>query len=351
MKAPVLRGKRSIVFEEVADPVPADNEVIVEVGYCGVCGSDLHLYNSDMAPNGIILGHEFGGTIVELGKGVRGWEAGQRVVGAPMRPCMNCPFCLEADYDMCYQHHRLDALRAGIPPAGGASLGTGGLGRFARISADRLMAIPDALDDQQAAAVEPAAVGFHAVRRSGIQLGDRVAILGAGPIGLFTLQCAIAAGARRVVVVEPAPLRASLAAQFGASEVLNPGVHASLASAIAASLGSPPDLVFDAAGVPATLQQAVDVVKPGGSVMMVGVAFENAPIRPSVWVTKRVTVRAAFAYSHADYDATIAMLERGAIQSAPIITSIVPSSATAEAFERLLMPNDEVKVLIDPRAP
>jgi len=350
MKAPVLHGKRSIVFEDVPDPTPGENEVVVEVGFCGICGSDLHLYDSDMAPDGIVLGHEFGGTIVEVGKGVKGWEAGQRVVGAPMRPCMNCPFCLKADFDMCYQHYRLDALRAGVPAAGGVSLGAGGLGRFARITGERLMAVPDALDDRQAASVEPAAVGFHAVRRSGIQLGDRVAILGAGPIGLFTLQCAVAAGARRVTVVEPAPLRASLATQFGADEVLNPKEHNDLASAVATSLGAPPDVVFDAAGVPATLQQAVDVVKPGGSVMMVGVSFENAPVRPSTWVTKRVTVRAAFAYSRADYDATIAMLERGTVRTERIITSVVPSSATGETFERLLRPNDEVKVLIDPRA-
>lgn len=337
-------------FEEVPDPAPGDNDVIVEVGYCGICGSDLHLFDSEMAPDGIVLGHEFGGTIVEVGKGVRGWETGQRVVGAPMRPCMNCPFCVKAEYDMCYQHYRLDALRAGTPPAGGASLGAGGLGRFARIAGERLMAVPGALDDRQAASIEPAAVGFHAVRRSGIELGDRVAILGAGPIGLFTLQCVVAAGARRVTVVEPAPLRASLAKQLGADDVLNPKEHMDLGSAIAASLGAPPDLVFDAAGVPATLQQAVDVVKPGGSVMMVGVAFGNAPIRPSSWVTKRVTVRAAFAYSRTDYEATIAMLERGTMRTDQIITSVAPSSATAETFEKLLQPNDEVKVLIDPRA-
>lgn len=351
MKAPVLHGKRSIRFEEVPDPKPGENDVIVEVGYCGICGSDLHLYDSEMAPDGIVLGHEFGGTIVEVGKGVKGWEAGQRVVGAPMRPCMNCPFCVKGEYDMCYQHYRLDALRAGTPPAGGASLGAGGLGRFARIAGERLMAVPDALDDRHAASVEPAAVGFHAVRLSGIQLGDRVAILGAGPIGLFTLQCALAAGARRITVVEPTPLRASLAKLFGADVVLNPKEIGDLPSAVATSLGAPPDLVFDAAGVSATLQQAVDVVKPGGSVMMVGVSFDSAPVRPSTWVTKRVTVRAAFAYSRSDYDATIAMLERGTIRTERIISSIVPSSATAEMFERLLQPNDEVKVLIDPRAP
>ncbi|MEO8540323.1 MAG: zinc-binding dehydrogenase [bacterium] len=350
MKAPVLHGRRSMAFEEVADPVAGDSEVVVEVGFCGICGSDLHLYDSEMAADGIVLGHEFGGTIVEIGKRVSGWEVGDRVVGAPMKPCMNCPFCVKGEYELCYQHYRIDAQRAGTPPAGGASLGAGGYAPFAKIGAARLMRVPDALDDRQAASVEPAAVGVHAVKLSGLKLGDRVAILGAGPIGLFTLQCAIAAGAKRVVVAEPSPGRAALATALGADAVFNPRETGDLAAAFADRLGGAPDVTFDAAGVPATLQQAVDVAKPGGSVMMVGVSFDAAPIRPSSWVTKRVTVRASFAYSRADYETTIAMLERGSLKTDGVITSVVPGAETPDAFDRLLGPNSEVKVLVDPRA-
>ena len=349
MKAPVLHGRRSMSFDDVPDPVAGDNEVVVEVGFCGICGSDLHLYDSATAPDGIVLGHEFGGTIVSLGKAVTGWEAGDRVVGAPQRPCMNCAFCLKGDFDFCYQHYRLDAMRAGTVATGGVSLGSGGYGPFTKITAPRLMRIPDALDDRQAAAIEPAAVGVHAVKLSGMRLGDRVAILGAGPIGLFTLQCALAAGARQVVVAEIAPGRAARAKQLGADHVFNPRDVTNIPAAFADHLGGAPDVVFDAAGVSATLQQAVDVVKPGGSVMMVGVSFDAAPIRPSVWVTKRVTVRASFAYSRADYEATIAMLEKGTLLVENVITSVVPASDTHLAFERLLQPNDDVKVLVDPR--
>ncbi|MCC7364435.1 MAG: alcohol dehydrogenase catalytic domain-containing protein [Dehalococcoidia bacterium] len=349
MKAPVLHGRRSMRYEEVPDPAPGEGEVVVEVGLCGICGSDLHLYDSDMAPEGIVLGHEYGGTIVEVGKGVTGWEAGDRVVGAPMKPCMNCAFCLRGEFDFCYQHFRLDMARAGTAPAGGASLGAGGYGPYTKITAPRLMRVPDGLDERQAASVEPAAVGFHAVKLSGMKIGDRVAILGAGPIGLFTLQCALAAGARAVTVAEPAAGRGAIASKLGAGTVLNPRELADVPTAIADTLGGPPDVVFDAAGVAPTLQQAVDIVRPGGSVMMVGVAFDNAPVKPSVWVTKRVTVRAAFAYSRADYEATIAMLERGTIRIDPVVTTVVGASETHAAFERLLTPNEEVKVLVDPR--
>jgi (R,R)-butanediol dehydrogenase/meso-butanediol dehydrogenase/diacetyl reductase len=336
-------------YEEVPEPILAPNEAIVEVALCGICGSDLHLYDSDMAADGIVMGHEYGGTIVELGKEVTGWEVGDRVVGSPMAPCMNCVFCQKGEPEMCYQHYRLDMQRAGTVGAPGAGLGAGGYGPLTKIVAGRLMRVPDTLDDQQAASVEPAAVGFHAVRRSGMLIGDRVAILGGGPIGLFTLQCALAAGARRVVLAEPSPGRAALARKLGADVTFDPRGVTDLAGVVADHLGGPPDVVFDAAGVPATLQQAVDVVKVGGQVMMVGAAFDAAPILPSTWVTRRVTVRASFAYSRADYEATIAMMERGSIQCAPLISSVVGASEAHLAFEKLLSPNNEVKVLVDPR--
>jgi (R,R)-butanediol dehydrogenase / meso-butanediol dehydrogenase / diacetyl reductase len=263
-------------------------------------------------------------------------------------PCMNCWFCRHGEPDMCYQHRRIEMQRSGQAQAG-ASLGSGGYGPFARTMATRLLRIPDELDDRQAACVEPAAVGYHAVRKSGMSLGDRVAILGAGPIGLFTLQCAREAGASRIVVVEPAAHRASAAKALGATTVINPREIEAVPAAIAEAAGGAPDTVFDAAGVPATLQQAVDAVRIGGRVMMVGVAFDNAPIRPSSWVTKRVTVRAAFAYSRADYAATIDLLHRGRIDVEPMISSVVGASELPAVFERMLGPNTEIKVLVDPR--
>ncbi|MEX1103133.1 MAG: alcohol dehydrogenase catalytic domain-containing protein, partial [Dehalococcoidia bacterium] len=210
MRAPVLQGRRSMSYEEIPDPSPGDNEVVVEVGLCGICGSDLHLYDSEMAPAGIVMGHEYGGTIVALGKDVTGWEAGDRVVGAPQKPCLNCAFCRRGELDFCYQHYRLDMQRAGTTMGAGASLGAGGYAPLTKITAPRLMRVPDEIDDRQAASIEPAAVGFHAVKHAGMRLGDRVAILGAGPIGLYTLQCALAAGAKKITVAEPAAGRAAI---------------------------------------------------------------------------------------------------------------------------------------------
>lgn len=349
MRAPVLHGRRSITFDEVPEPEAGPGEVLLSVGLCGICGSDLHLYDSDTAPEGIVMGHEFGATVLATGAGVEGWEAGDRVVATMPEPCMNCTFCRRGEHDLCYQHFRIDMERAGVQRTA-SSLGSGGYGPMLKTTAGRLLRVPDTLDDRQAACVEPAAVGFHAVRNSGMRPGDRVAVLGAGPIGLFTLQCALDAGALRAVTVEPVAGRASVARGLGAAAIIDPRATQDVAGAVADALGGPPDVVFDAAGVPATLQSAVDIVRPGGQVMMVGVAFNNAPIRPSSWVTKRITLRASFAYSRADYRATIDLLAQGRIKVDQLVTTIVPASETAAAFERLLNPNTEIKVLVDPHA-
>lgn len=350
MDAPVLHGRRSMRYEEFPAPSAGPGEALIQVALCGICGSDLHLYDHEDAPDGIVLGHEFGGTIVELGEGVEGWAVGERVVGAPMEPCLTCAFCRRGETHLCLHHYRLELQAAG-EQRGMEALGAMGYAPLAVLQVERLMRLPDDLDDRQAASVEPAAVGFHAVRNSGLEAGDAVAVVGAGPIGLYTLQAARFAGAAKVVALELSPVRAEAAIRLGADAVLDPrevGDSEALQAAVNDLLGGPPDTVFDAAGVPVTLQQAVDLVRPQGRVMMVGVSFDPAPIQPSTWVTKSVSVRAAFAYNREDYRRTIGLLQRGVIEIEPLITSVVPGAETPEAFDRLLGPNHEIKVLVNP---
>ncbi|MCZ6544850.1 MAG: zinc-binding dehydrogenase [Chloroflexi bacterium] len=351
MDAPVLHGSRQMSYEEFPAPSAGPDEVIVEVGLCGICGSDLEVYAHAEAPDGIVLGHEFSGTIVELGKGVEGWSLGERVVSAPADPCLNCWFCVRGETHLCMHHYRIERELAG-EAQGMEMLGAMGYAPLARMRAPQLIRVPDALDDRTAASVEPAAVGYHAVRNSGMRMGDRVAVIGAGPIGLFVLQAARLGGAARIVALEPSAARRTLAGELGADVVLDPselGEIEAIGEAVSDALGGPPDTVFDAAGVPATLQQAVELVKVEGHVMMVGVAMEAAPIQPSSWVMKRVRVRGAFAYTREDYRQTIDLLQRGLIETEAMISSVVPGSETPETFELLLGPHDEVKVLVDPQ--
>ncbi|MFQ5381423.1 MAG: alcohol dehydrogenase catalytic domain-containing protein, partial [Dehalococcoidia bacterium] len=142
MKAPVLHGRRSMAFDEVPEPEPGPGEVLLSVGLCGICGSDLHLYDSPMAPDGIVMGHEFGATVMSAGAGVEGWRAGDRVVATMPEPCLDCTFCRSGELDMCYQHYRLEGRGTEDSPAETA-LGSYGYAPLLKMAVQRLLRIPD----------------------------------------------------------------------------------------------------------------------------------------------------------------------------------------------------------------
>jgi 2-desacetyl-2-hydroxyethyl bacteriochlorophyllide A dehydrogenase len=285
------------------------------------------------------MGHEFGATIIETGPGVTGWEAGDRVVICQRPPCGDCFWCRRHEPDLCHHHDRVTRMRA-TPNVTGSS----GYGPLTKWTVDRLMRLPDTLNERQAASIEPATVAFHAVRNSQMRAGDTIAIVGCGPIGLFVLQHARAAGAGRVFVVEPVKGRAEIALKLGADAWMRPEERHRIVDAT----GAGPDVVFDAAGASGTLQQAVELVKPGGQVMMVGYALNKLDIEPALWARKRVNVRGSMIYCKEDYVDTIRLLERGAVDVDAMISEIVPGSRAPEAFERLLTPTTEIKIMIDP---
>ena len=219
------------------------------------------------------------------------------------------------------------------------------------IAADvrRLTPVPDGLDDLDAAIVEPLAVALHGTRLTDIRLGDNVAVIGAGPIGLLTLQCARAAGARRVYVVEPVADRAALALELGADRVFNP-VEEDVATALAdATGGLGPDIVFECAGIAPTIQHAVDYVRRGGAVTIVGLANEDAVINPGSWISKAVRVVASVAYSHQEFAIAADLIASGRIQVRPLHTHTAQLSDIAEAFSLLNEDRRQIKVLVDPR--
>ena len=344
MKAAVLMGKQALAVQDVPEPQAGPGEVIIRVELCGICGSDLHLYSSDMAEAavGTVMGHEYSGEIVQLGPEVEGWSVGDRVVASMPPPCLTCPFCLRGLTELCYAQHRLGAQTSRRGLAGG------GYAPYTRVAASRLVRVPDDVTAKEAATIEPLAVGLHAVRKSSLLPGDRVVVLGAGPIGLFTLSCILAAGPRRVAVVEPVALRAAKAKELGADAVWDP-----LSSDVTALVqdmtdGQGADVVFDCAGVTTTVQQAVGLVRRAGKVIIVGAAFSRVPVRPSVWVTKQVTVRACYAYTYDEYPMAIEMIRRRTAPVASIVSDIVPLSHINTVFTELLAPQKHLKVLIDP---
>ncbi len=189
MRAIEVTEERTLTEAEIGDPSPDPGDVVVEVAYCGICGSDLHMLPSPAISPGTVMGHEFSGRIAAVGDGVEGWSEGDRVAVIPMDPCGECPNCLAGNEHLCMQ-----------APLRGHGLG-GRPGAYAeRVTApaSSLVALPDALSDEQGALVEPLAVGVHAVAIAGADPADPAVVLGAGPIGVMTALAARAAGYERV---------------------------------------------------------------------------------------------------------------------------------------------------------
>jgi (R,R)-butanediol dehydrogenase/meso-butanediol dehydrogenase/diacetyl reductase len=334
MKAAVVRPG-GFPLEEVPRPQAGAGEVVVAVEYCGICGSDVHRSAAGRFPEGAIVGHEAIGTVAETGEGVDGWRAGDRVVVIAYDPCLQCRWCLEGEYQLC-----LDKYWIGL----GAN--PGGFAEYVKARSTMLLAIPDGVSSLRAALTEPLAVALHAVRTAHINLGDTAVVIGAGPIGLLVLQCLQVAGARAVAVVEPAASRAELAGKLRADLVLAPGGE-EVAAEVADALGAEPDVVFDCAGVPQSLQSAADLVRPHGRIMLVGVSMKPVPIVPIVWGLKEAAMQACIAYRD-EFPLAMDLLAKGKVDVESLVTGVVGLDEVGQTIGRLQRPGDEVKVLVEP---
>ncbi len=341
MRAGLVTGARSVELVEVPDPVPAPGVAVVDVARCGICGTDVHAFVSGEPYNPAICGHEWTGRVRAVGDGVRGVSEGDRVVGAVPAGCGRCPACRAGHADWCQAVFAsmvgLDAL---APPHGGFAPAIA-------VDAARLVAVPSALTDDQAALVEPTTVAVHAVARTGIRLGDLVVVVGAGPIGLLALQCARAAGAGRLLVVEPDEARRQLAERLGADEALPPEEGGARVLEATGGLGA--DVALECAGIGLTVQASVDLVRRGGTVGLVGVATGPATIVPAAWVVKEVRVVASLGYRRDEFATAMDLIDDGRVQVDPLHTATVglddlPAAFTGAADD----PTAAVKVLVDP---
>jgi (R,R)-butanediol dehydrogenase / meso-butanediol dehydrogenase / diacetyl reductase len=337
MRAGLVTGQRRFELVEMPEPEAKPGTAVVEVGLCGICGTDVHGFLSDQPYNPAICGHEFSGVVAAIGAGVANLSEGDRVLAGIAPACGRCAPCRAGQSAWCETAFLGMVGRDALAPPHGAFAP-----RIA-IGAGRLVPVAAGLTDEQAAVVEPATVALHAVRRSPPHLGDVVAVQGCGPIGLLALQCAKAAGAGRVVAIEPDPARRELAITLGADVAVAP-------EAALDALGAGADLVLECAGVPATVQRAVELVRRGGTVNLVGLASGTAAIAPGVWLVKEVTVVASLGYLHHEFAECMDLIADGRVQVTPLHDRTVGLSELPAAIERLAdHPSSAVKVLVDPR--
>lgn len=344
MIAALITGAGQLELHEFPEPVPAPRGVVVDIARCGICGTDVHAYQSGKPYNPAICGHEWSGTISAAGAEVQGLGEGDRVVVAVAPACGRCVACRAGQADRCAESF-MSALGRDrqAPPHGGFAA------RLA-VAASRVVRTDAAIDDVDAAQVEPMTVAFHAVRHSRLRLGDVAVVQGAGPIGLGTLQWVRAAGAGRVIVVEPNPQRQALARQLGAHDVVAPGDAAKqVIDEHTHGLGA--DIVYECVGRPFAIQGAVDLARRGGAMCLIGLADENASINPSTWLIKEIAVTSALAYQHEEFEMVMGMMADGRVDVKPLHSGTVGLDALDAALADLASGTSQhTKILVDPRA-
>ena len=335
MKAAVYRGERRLVVEEIPTPSPGPGQVLVRVRYCAICGTDVHAYMYDAPPPGTVMGHEYCGTIAAVGAGVTRWSEGDRVVGGGgMAPAGSLPSFKGARFN--YRTMGFDAkpVRA--------------YAEYVLMEEWEPLGVPDGVSDEDAALCEPLAVAVHAVRRSALRLGDSVAVLGGGPIGLFTAQAARAAGASRVILSEPAPARARAALELGADAVVDPTSGDAVEEVLAHTNGLGPDVVFDCAGAPPTLDQAMNMVRREGQVMLVALAWEPTPLLPVDWIAREISLATTFSSSSEDWLIAFDLLGSGRARTGPMLSesSFIPLDDIQQAFDDLMQPTTQLQMIV-----
>jgi L-iditol 2-dehydrogenase len=343
MKAAVLTELKKIEIRELDVPTPGPDEALVRIRACGLCGSDVHYYEHGkigpyVVTKPIILGHEAAGEVVAVGSEVKNVAPGQRVTIEPGVTCGRCEYCKSGRYNLCP-----DVRFLATPPYDGAFC------EYIAIRADFLYPIPDSMSFEKAALIEPLSVGLHAVNRGGLKTGETVVIMGMGPIGMMTLLAARAAGAGRIIGVDLEPFRLERALKIGADAVVNLREEDGLEAIRRLTGGRKADLAIETAGNGRAAQSALQSVRRGGRVVLVGLPQEEAtPVNIPYIVDNEIDIRGVFRY-HNTYPTGVAVMAAESLDLDPIITDRMALDETPKAFEKAIHEkNRTLKIVIEP---
>lgn len=343
MQVGLVTGKESIELKEFPTPDLEPGKVVVDISYCGICGTDLHAWLSGDPYNPAICGHEWVGYASQVDSQVATCQEGDRVAIGGRTACGQCATCQRGDAEHC------EVAFAAICGMGPMAATHGGFAPQIAIDGGRLYQVDTSLSDEQAGLLEPVTIAVHAVRRTDIRLGDSVVVIGGGPIGLLVLQCAKAAGAGTCVLLEPQESRRALGQQTGANLVVDP-TDADAAEQVLGHVGAGgADVVFECAGIPATINQAVSYARRGGIVSLVGVASGAAEIQAAEWLVKELRLNSSIASLREEFFMAQSLVADGRVRVEPLHTSTVSLADLGDAFAGLARSPEQVKVLVDPR--
>ncbi len=342
-KAAFMNGLDNMVIKEIPVPEIGEKQVLVQLEYVGICGSDVHYYHSGVCGSykvdlneDFMLGHECAGTVVEVGPGVESLKVGDKVALEPGITCGQCEYCKTGRYNLCP-----DVVFLATPPVQGC------YEEYIAFPENMCFKLPDNMTTKEGALIEPLAVGFHAANQGNVQTGDTVVILGAGCIGLVTLLSCKARGAGKIIVSDLVDARLEKAKELGADYVLN-GKNVDVNAEIAKLTdGKGADKVFETAGSPVTIAQTPFFVKRGGTIVLVGLAaVEEINYNFAQIMDKEAEIKSVFRYRNI-YPKAIAAVASGAIDVKGIVTHEYDLEHIQDAFtEAVNNKTDLVKAVI-----
>lgn len=324
MKAAVFYGEKDLRIEEIEIPKPGCGEVLLKIHACGVCGTDVHIYEGDegaaKSPAGTVLGHEFSGEIVEVGKGVTRLKAGDRVCVDPNKLCGKCEYCLSGIGHFCEN-------MVGI----GTTV-NGGFAEYCVIPQEQAYVISDNLTFEEAAMAEPVACCLHGIDLCEIHPGDTVAVFGMGMIGLLMMQLARISGAAKIIAIEPVEVKRNQALQLGADLVIDP-INEDIKEVLAANNIGRVNTVIECVGRIDSMKQAMEIAGKKSVVMLFGLTRpqEELPVKPFDLFRKEITLKASFINPYTQQRA-VALIESGKIDVKSMISNRLP----LEELEKVL---------------
>lgn len=317
---------------DMDDPRPGRDQVLLKVCRCGICGSDLHITEDPVfgAQQGDVLGHEFSGEVLECGAEVKDLKVGDFVAAAPLFGCGKCENCLRGEPAWCADMQLIG----------------GGFAQYSALASRQCRKLPWGINATDGALAEPLAVGLHGITQSGMKQGDRILIVGAGAIGLAVAFWAHRMGAGSVVVTDLANYQQQRAQELGADSFILSGPE--MKEEIKSAAGADPDIVFECVGKPGLIDHCVDLVRPRGKIVVLGLCTAPDHMDSFRAISKEVTIVMSVFFNMHEFATAIEALDSGRYAPQHLISDTVEIDNMPDAFEALRKRTTQCKVLVDP---
>ena len=343
MKALLLTEYKKLELTDIPVPQIGPEEVLIRVRACGICGSDVHGFDGSTGRRipPVVMGHEASGVIEKIGSSVKNLAAGDRVAFDSMISCGKCQFCRRGHMNLCDNRQVL-----------GVSCGeyrrNGAFAEYVAVPQHIVFKLPDSLSFEHAAMIEPVSVAVHAVSITPVRLGDTALVVGTGMIGLLTIQAARLAGCARIIAMDLEDYKLEVAKQHGADEVVNPRKTDVVKYVLEATGGRGVDVSFEAVGATDPIRTAIASTKKGGTVTLIGNIRPEIELPLQSIVTREIRLQGSCA-SNGEYPECIALMAKGSINVAPMMTAKAPLSDGASWFDRLYAHEPNVmKIVLEP---